>query len=144
MITVNCPQNSYNPCNAIDIQRRHVFSGFNCRGRMAETSALFSLFAWLLEGFVLTACKKKMLCQVSKLRELQLAIYANWRLKHFSESPDGKRRRQIVSIKFFLHSETQKREVFQDDFLHENILLLNDSKTEGSDSMSKGTKISCV
>ena len=50
---------------------------------------------------------------------------ANWRLKYFSESPDGKRRRQIVSIKFFLHSETQKREVFQDDFLHENILLLN-------------------
>ena len=27
---------------------------------MAETSALFSLFAWLLEGFVLTACKEKM------------------------------------------------------------------------------------
>ena len=34
---------------------------------MAEASALFSLFVWLLEGFVLTACKKKMLCQVSKL-----------------------------------------------------------------------------
>ena len=41
----------------------------------------------------------------------------------------------IVSIKFFLHSETQKREVFQDDFLHENIpdirfLLLNDCKSQ--------------
>jgi len=34
---------------------------------MAQASALFSLFVWLLEGFVLTACKKKMLCQVSKL-----------------------------------------------------------------------------
>ena len=29
-----------------------------------------SIFAYLLEGFVLTACKKKMLCQVPKLREL--------------------------------------------------------------------------
>ena len=51
------------------------FSGFNCqlcRGRMAETSGLFSLFAWLLEGFVLTACKKKMLCQVSTLRVLSI------------------------------------------------------------------------
>ena len=47
-----------------------VLSRFNCRGRMAETSALFLLFVWLLEGFVLTACKKKMFCEVSKLREL--------------------------------------------------------------------------
>ena len=37
---------------------------------MAETSALFSLFAWLLEGFALTACKKKMLFQVSTLKGL--------------------------------------------------------------------------
>ena len=35
-----------------------------------------------------------------------------------------------MSIKFFLHSETPKREVFQDDFLHENILPLNDSKSQ--------------
>ena len=82
MITVNCPQNSYNPRNVIDIYRRHVLSGFNCqlhRERMAETSALFSLVAWLLEGFVLTACKKKMLCQVSNLRELSI-----WRKLHFN------------------------------------------------------------
>ena len=57
MITVNCLQNGYNPCNVIDIYHRHVLNGFNCQlhsGRMAETSALFSLVAWLLEDFVLT------------------------------------------------------------------------------------------
>ena len=52
MIAVNCPQNSYNPRNVIDIYRRHVLSGFNCllhRGRMAR----------LLEGFVLTDVRRK-------------------------------------------------------------------------------------
>ena len=63
---------------------RHVFSGFNCqlyRERVAETSSLFSC---LLEGFVLTACQTKMLCQVSKLRELsiwwKLHIIYTWNL----------------------------------------------------------------
>ena len=37
-------------------------------------------FAWLLEGFVLMACKKKMLCQVSKPRELS----SIWRKRHFN------------------------------------------------------------
>ena len=43
---------------------------------MAETSALFLLFVLLLQYFVLTACKKKMLhvCQVSKLRELSFYL----------------------------------------------------------------------
>ena len=48
----------------------------------------------------------------------------------------------IVSIKFFLHSETQKREVFQDDFLHENIPTSR--RLQESDSTCKGTKISCI
>ena len=42
---------------------------------MAETSALFSLFAWLLEGFVLTECKKKMFGEESKLRELSFQTH---------------------------------------------------------------------
>ena len=41
MITVKCPQNSYNSHNVIDIYCRLVFSGFNFCGHMAETSALF-------------------------------------------------------------------------------------------------------
>ena len=48
----------------------------------------------------------------------------------------------LVSIKFFLHSETQKREVFQDDFLHENIPT--SKRSQESDSTCKGTKISCI
>ena len=44
-----------------------------------------------------------------------------------------------MSRKFFLHRETPKREVFQDDFLHENILLLNDHKSQIP--LGKGTKI---
>ena len=32
-----------------------------------RSKCFFSLFVWLLEGLVQTACKKKMLCQVSKL-----------------------------------------------------------------------------
>ena len=47
-----------------------------------------------------------------------------------------------MSIKFFLHSETQKREVFQDNFLHENIPT--PKRSQESDSTCKGTKILCV
>ena len=39
------PQNSYNPRNVIDIQRRHLFSGFNWqlyRGHMTEIHAFLS------------------------------------------------------------------------------------------------------
>ena len=120
---------------------------------MAETSALFSLFAWLLEGFVLTARKKKMLCQLSLqtkraiyLTKTQFQLHnilrysvllrvffqagANWRLKYFSESLDGKCRRQIVSIKFFLHSETKNAKFFRMIFCKKIFLLLNDRKSQ--------------
>ena len=39
------PQNSYNPRNVTDIQRRHLFSGFNWqlyRGQMTEIHAFLS------------------------------------------------------------------------------------------------------
>ena len=39
----------------------------------------------------------------------------------------------VVSIKFFLHSETQERKVFQDEFLHENIPT--PERLQESDSM---------
>ena len=45
-----------------------------------------------------------------------------------------------MSIKFFLHNETQKREVFQDDFLQENIPTLE--RSQESDCTCQGTKIS--
>ena len=107
-----------------------------CRGRMAETSALFSLFAWFLEGFVLTACKKKMLCQVSTLRVLSI-----WRKLHFNytilsyagseitfirQAPTGDWNIFMVTRwkmwspnsvkKFFLHGKRQKRKVFKTIF----------------------------
>ena len=45
-----------------------------------------------------------------------------------------------MSIKFFLHNETQKREVFQDDFLQENIPT--PERSQEPDCTCKGTKIS--
>ena len=48
----------------------------------------------------------------------------------YFQSPDGKCGRQIRSIKFFLLSETQQRESFQDVSSQENIPLLNDRKSQ--------------
>ena len=48
---------------------------------------------------------------------------------------------QKVSIKFFLHSETQKCDVFQDVSSCENIPTPEQSQE--SDSMWKGIKILC-
>ena len=48
----------------------------------------------------------------------------------YVHSPDGKCGRQIMSIKFFLQSETQQGEVFQDVSSQENIPLLNDRKRQ--------------
>ena len=81
------PQNSYSPCNVIDIQRHRLFSGFN-------------------------------------------------RQPYY-----GKCGRQIMSIEFFLQSETQQRAVFQDVSSQENISTPEQSQQ--SDSMCKGIKILC-
>jgi len=48
---------------------------------------------------------------------------------------------QKVSIKFFLYSETQMHEVFQDFFSRENSPTLERSQEQESDSMCKGIKI---
>ena len=85
-----------------------------------------------------------MLRHYSKLKQIYFTFFqagANWRLKYFSGPPDGRCRRQIVSITFFLHRKTQKREVFQDDFRQENIPT--PERLQESDSTCKGIKISC-
>ena len=46
------------------------------------------------------------------------------------QSPDGKCVRKIISIKFFLQSETQKREVFKMIFRMKTFPLLNDRKSQ--------------
>ena len=65
-ITVNFPQNSYNPRNVIDIFSAARFSAVSTIVGAWQKQA--KCFAWFLEGFVLTACKKKMFCEVSKQR----------------------------------------------------------------------------
>ena len=47
-----------------------------------------------------------------------------------SGSPDGKFCGQIVSIKFFLHSETQNVKFFKVIFCLKIFLLLNDHKSQ--------------
>ena len=46
------------------------------------------------------------------------------------QSPDGKCVRKIISIKFFLQSETQKREVLKMIFRMKIFPLLNDRKSQ--------------
>ena len=53
---------------------------------MAETCVFLSLFVWLVEGFILMACKKKNLCQVSKLRELSICQKAPFQLHNIHGS----------------------------------------------------------
>ena len=51
--------------------------------------------------------------------------------QEYSGSPDGKCIRQLVSIKFFLHSKTRKREVFPRRFFHmKTSPLLNNRKSQ--------------
>ena len=84
----NDPQNSYNPHTVIEILALPCFQQFQLPaiswGHVRNTCFSFEqhgfLFCvWLLEGFVLMACKKKMIIQVFKLREISI-----WWNLHFN------------------------------------------------------------
>ena len=134
-----------------------------CRGRMAETSALYSLFAWLLEGFVLTACKKKNVMSSLHTKSAidstktpfqlhDILSYAGSEITFIRQAPTGDWNIFMVTRwkmwspnykcqKNFPSRHNTKTESIQGDFLHENIPT--PERSQESDSVCKGIKMSC-
>ena len=71
MITFECPKNSYNPRNVIDIYSAAIFSAVSTAARTWHKQKLCFRF---LRGFwkASYSWKKKMFCDISKLRELSV------------------------------------------------------------------------
>ena len=123
----------------------------------------FLLFAWLLEGFVLTSWKKIMLCQVSKLRELsiwwklQYDILSYWgsKITLIRQAPTGDWNIFMVARwkiwspnsikKIFPSRQNIKTQSFSRRFFawKYSSCTPTPKRSHESDSTCKGIKISC-